>query len=80
MPYLKEWIESIDTSIVKPKRLSLVESSDYFLSFNYTDLLEKIYKIEDVLHIHGAVQSIDNIDPIMGHNNHQDIEVHKKGL
>lgn len=76
--YLKEWIESIDTSIVKPKRLSLVKSSDYFLSFNYTDLLEKIYKIEDVLHIHGGVHSAYDVDPIMGHHNNKDIEIHKK--
>lgn len=76
--YVKEWIETIDTTDIEPKRMALVESTDYFLNFNYTDTLETVYKIEDVLHIHGGVSSVSDIDPIMGHCNYQDIEEHRR--
>lgn len=33
--YVKEWIETIDTTDIEPKRMALVESTDYFLNFNY---------------------------------------------
>ena len=42
------------------------------------DTLETVYKIEDVLHIHGGVSSVSDIDPIMGHCNYQDIEEHRR--
>lgn len=74
--YVKEWIESVNTSDITPKRRDLIESTDYFLNFNYTDLLEKVYKIENVLHIHGGVASVTDIEPIMGHCNYKDIEDH----
>lgn len=74
--YVKEWIESVDTSDITPKRRALIESTDYFLNFNYTDLLENVYKIENVLHIHGGVASVTDRDPIMGHCNYKDIEDH----
>lgn len=76
--YVKDWIETIDTSNVEIKKTSLINSSDYFFNFNYTDLLEKIYGIENVLHIHGGVTSVSDIDPIMGHCNKSDMQNHKQ--
>lgn len=76
--YLKDWIESVDTSAVKCKKVSLLNSEDYFLNFNYTDTLEKVYRVENVLHIHGGVSSICDISPIIGHCNAEDIKKHKK--
>lgn len=76
--YVKEWVETIDTDSVKPRSLSLINSEDLFLTFNYTDLLEKIYNIDNVLHIHGGVDSVSNISPIMGHCNIDDIKKHKE--
>ena len=76
--YVKDWIETIDTSNVKIKKESLINSSDYFLNYNYTDLLEKVYGIENVLHIHGGVSSISDIEPIMGHCNKSDMKNHKQ--
>lgn len=64
---VKEWIENIDTSNIMCKKKSLIGSDDCFMSFNYTDVLEKIYCIENVLHIHGGVSSICDIPPVMGH-------------
>lgn len=76
--YVREWIESIDTRDVRCKKKSLVGSDDYFLNFNYTDVLEKVYRIENVLHIHGGVSSVCDIPPVMGHCNKQDIVQHRK--
>lgn len=67
--YVREWIESVDTSKVICLKKSLLNSEDYFFNFNYTDILEKVYGIENVLHIHGGVQSVCDIPPIMGHCN-----------
>ncbi len=74
--YVKEWIETINTERIRPRRKDLINSADYFLNFNYTDLLENIYKIDDVLHVHGAVDSVAINEPIMGHCNYRDIENH----
>ncbi len=75
--YVKEWIESVDTSGVKCKRKALIESDDFFLNFNYTDILENVYGIEDVLHIHGGVSSVCDTPPIMGHCNEKDIQQYR---
>lgn len=76
--YVKEWIEAVDTSKVKCQKKSLLNSEDYFLTFNYTDILEKVYGAENVLHIHGGVRSICDTPPIMGHCNKDGIEQHRK--
>lgn len=75
--YVREWIESVDTSKVICLKKSLLNSEDYFFNFNYTDILEKVYGIENVLHIHGGVQSVCDIPPIMGHCNKKSIEKHR---
>ena len=75
--YVKEWIETVDTDGVKCKRKNLIGSNEIFLNFNYTDVLEKVYGIEDVLHIHGGVSSVCVIPPIMGHCNKKDIQQHR---
>lgn len=72
--YVREWIESVDTSHVIPRRRALIRTEDYFLNFNYTDLLENVYQNRNVLHIHGGVRSVTSIAPIMGHCNKIDIE------
>lgn len=76
--YVKEWIESVNTNGIFPKKRGLMGSADYFLTFNYTDLLEKIYRIDDVLHVHGGVGTVTNTEPIMGHCNSKDIEEHQE--
>lgn len=73
--YVKEWIEQIDLSGVTPRKKALIENdSDYFFNFNYTRVLEDVYRAEQVLHIHGSVGSDADYDPIMGHCNSQEIE------
>ncbi len=73
--YVKEWIEQIDLSQVTPRKKDLIENdSDFFFNFNYTRVLEDVYRAERVLHIHGSVGSDADYDPIMGHCNSQEIE------
>ncbi|MHB9142678.1 MAG: AbiH family protein, partial [Paludibacter sp.] len=69
----ESWLECIDFDFVQ-KKLSLKDDS-YFLSFNYTLLLEVFYKIqhENILHIHGNIE--DNRGSIIfGHNLTLEIE------
>ena len=77
--YAKEWIEKIDTSCIFTKKRELLDNDvDYFLNFNYTDVLEHVYRIENVTHIHGGVVSVTDITPIMGHCNKSEIEKHRQ--
>ena len=63
------WSHSIDLNGVKPENQFNFTPNDRFLTFNYTDTLEKVYGIEEgrVLHIHGRAASGDEL--IVGHNN-----------
>lgn len=76
--YVKEWIESIDTKKVCCKKRSLIGSEDLFFNFNYTDVLEKKYDVQNVLHIHGGVGKNCDTPPFMGHCNMEDIVQHRK--
>lgn len=51
----EEWIESLD--ILKVSKKYKLDMSAYFITFNYTDVLERIYKIpiSNILHIHNKV-------------------------
>lgn len=75
--YVKEWIKKIDTINISPRKKDLVDANDdFFLNFNYTDVLENVYKIDNVMHIHGSCLDYD-IDPFMGHCNEADIKRHR---
>lgn len=75
--YVKEWILKIDISNVKPKKISLLDNDeDYFFNFNYTRVLEDIYKIDNVLHIHGSIGDDADMSPFMGHCNQEQIDEH----
>lgn len=76
--HIKNWIESIVTDNITPKNKNLINSSDLFFTFNYTDILEKVYGINNVTHIHGNVSSISENPPIIGHSNNTLIEQHKQ--
>lgn len=65
--FFAKWINSIEiTSSISELPYDL-SSDDYYVTFNYTLTLEKLYGIpkESVLHIHGS----QNDKMIMGHNN-----------
>lgn len=70
--YVKEWVETIDLSKASVKNSTLENNeTDLFLTFNYTDTLEKIYNIDryNILHIHGGLSDNSNYLPVMGHGN-----------
>lgn len=64
----RNWVDSIDISPAKPD-INLKPNSRY-LTFNYTETLEKIYGIppRNILHIHGS-RVVKGSDYIIGHNN-----------
>jgi len=77
--YVLEWLESIDTSAVCPIKESFIGNcSDVFINFNYTDVLERVYGIKNVLHLHGGVPSCSKTPPIMGHGNKFIIDSYKR--
>lgn len=77
--HLKEWISHVDISSAIPRKNNLFENDeDYFLNFNYTETLEKIYHIQNVLHIHGGIGIASDIDPIIGHCNKCEIDQRRK--
>ena len=77
--YVLEWLTTVDTTVAKCKKDALVGSnSDFFINFNYTDTLERVYGIENVLHIHGGVPSCTNVAPIMGHGNRYLIDLYQR--
>lgn len=65
----RDWLKNVDLESVKPK-INLKKDA-FFLTFNYTLCLEKVYSIEidRVFHIHGVVDS-DYNSIILGHGSH----------
>ena len=74
--YLKQWVRTIRIRDLNRFTSKLDNSNnDIFVTFNYTAVLETIYRIneENVIHIHGSLR--DNADdPILGHGNSNRIE------
>lgn len=60
-----EWVHTID---IPDKQYMILKDFDFFLTFNYTNTLEKLYNIPSsrILHIHGKANN--NEDLIIGHN------------
>lgn len=72
-----QWVRSIDITGIKPIFNRIMEKDNYFLTFNYTNVLEDVYKIplNKICHIHGS--AMDNT-VIMGHGNLVAIEKYQK--
>lgn len=63
-----DWVNNIDISHAHQKRQ--LNPQSIYLTFNYTETLEKVYGIPDdnVLHIHGS-RKVAGDNYIIGHNN-----------
>lgn len=74
--YLKQWVRTIRIRDIK-RRTSLINEFDdaIYITFNYTAVLEIVYKIieEKIIHIHGSLRERDGV-PILGHGNKARIE------
>lgn len=68
---LNSWIESIELNSVS-KKTNNISNDDYFITFNYTKVLEEIYGINEqhILHIHGCVGE----ELILGKDNSERID------
>lgn len=66
--YFSKWICSMDTCVSPIMTAPIVDKSNLYLSFNYTDTLEKVYNIptENILYIHGKARRGDDL--IVGHH------------
>lgn len=69
--YIKTWVEQIEIEKIKKTSKIKRNSNDVFFSFNYTLLLEKLYKIDSsqIVHIHGSIDEENDISPVIGHGN-----------
>lgn len=67
--YLKQWVRTIKIRDCKAKS-SLLLPTDYYITFNYTAILERTYKIPEnhITHIHGSLREKDG-NPVIGHGN-----------
>lgn len=66
-PLMKEWASNIDIKHIPPERRLELSEESFFLTFNYTKVLEDFYGIPEshICHIHG---SIDNEEILTGHD------------
>ncbi len=63
----EKWVEECHETIVNPQYLAIEKEDSFFINFNYTDVLEIVYKIpeERILHIHGRSSKHEHL--IYGH-------------
>lgn len=66
----EKWVESCQRVITNPQYINIEKEDSFFINFNYTDVIEILYKIpeERVLHIHGRSSKHEQL--IYGHNQH----------
>ena len=64
----EEWVSHCQKIFFDVKYVNLEKTDSYFINFNYTDVLQWLYKIPEdrVLHIHGRASTKDRL--IFGHN------------
>ena len=64
----EKWVDNCQRSITDPKYIYIEKEDSFFINFNYTDVIEILYKIpkERVLHIHGRSSKHERL--IYGHN------------
>lgn len=60
--YFARWLENIDFSTVKPDASLSLSTNDLYVTFNYTNTLQRLYNIpeDNVLYIHGNLKDIDS--------------------
>ena len=71
-----DWVNNIDTDVEPLNKIKHFDVNGRFLSFNYTDTLEKVYNIprKCINYIHGRRNSNDEI--IVGHSSTVDANKH----
>lgn len=64
----EKWVEDIIGCIVAPKYMHIERRDSFFINFNYTDVLQRLYRIKDeqILFIHGRALKHEHL--VFGHN------------
>ncbi len=77
--YFVEWVNFINLKGIED--YLILHKNAKYLSFNYTETLEKIYSIpnENVCHIHGC-RLLNDDNYVFGHNNHRDTNSYGEDL
>lgn len=59
--YFARWLENVDFTVAKPDVALGISRSDLYVTFNYTDTLQRVYNIPEdrILYIHGKLKDID---------------------
>lgn len=77
--YVLEWLQTIDCSAATCKKDAMYgANTDFFMTFNYTDTIERVYHIQNVFHPHGGIPSCSKVNPIMGHGNKYLIDSYRR--
>lgn len=83
--YFAKWVKDtldpesnykIIRNYMVPQGLSLVDSSDYYVVFNYTHVLQQLYNVPDsrIHYVHGESTSDEECNLIVGHGNDERID------
>ncbi len=78
--HVLSWAEQIDLSSAMKKKI--LRNDNLYFTFNYTLLLEKLYKIDRsrILHIHGSVDTYYDNPPVIGHGDYEHINEIKEAV
>jgi hypothetical protein len=69
--YLKQWVRTIRIKGIQQKTDFINKAEDvFYITFNYTAVLETVYGIGEnkIIHIHGSLRQRDD-EPVLGHGN-----------
>ena len=78
--YVCKWIRQVRLFKTVPMKSVFVDNfKDYFFTFNYTSVLERIYHVpcNHILHIHGGLSPYCDERPVLGHGNVEKIEKYR---
>lgn len=79
--YVWKWAKQIRLNKAFPQKTCFIQKTeDYFLTFNYTSVLERVYRISSdrICHIHGGLTPYCKEPPILGHGNVDIIDVYRE--
>lgn len=67
-PVFYDWLKQVSFDSIKPDTSLNLSANSKYITFNYTATLESLYHItpENILHIHGKLESIDPSDFLGG--------------
>ena len=77
----RDWVNSIDINNCSRIEDYKFTEDNFYLTFNYTETLERIYDIPStqICHIHGS-RLVKGDDYVFGHNNKRDVIVHNEDV